>query len=84
MIQVRRRNYRAHYQSFHLQTFSNVFTRFARVYDGVSYRKLEILADVRVQTHHVVIPDCFFFVLRDLIVKTQGFGLTSVQGVSNM
>ena len=67
MTQVRRRKYRAFYHSFHMQTCPDVFTHVARVYDGVSYRKLEIFADVRVQTHHVTILDCFF-VLRDLLV----------------
>ena len=62
------RKYRAFYQSFHLKTCPNVFTRVAHVHDVVSNRKLEILADVRLQTHHVAILDCFFFVLRDLVV----------------
>ena len=46
-------------------------------------RELEIFADVRVETHYIAVLYSLL-TLSDLVVKTHGFGSTSVQSVTSV
>jgi hypothetical protein len=49
--------------------------------DRMTYGELEVVADIRVQTHNVTILDRLIF-LPYLIVEAHGFGSSPVQSIS--
>ena len=51
--------------------------------DRVTYRELEIFADVRVETHYIAVL-CSLLTLSDLVVKTHEFGSAPVQSVTSV
>ena len=77
MIQVLWRKERTLYRTFHLKTGLHVFTRVANVDDWMSYWKLIILADVRIQAHNVKILNCFFLLY--LMMETHVLGSIPIQ-----
>ena len=55
MIEVLWQRDRAFHQFVHLQTGLLIGTRVTNMNDRMTYGELEILADIRVQTHYVTI-----------------------------
>jgi len=55
------RNDRTFYQTVHTQAHFHILARVPYVIDWMTYGKLEILANVRIQTHNVDIFDSLIF-----------------------